>query len=258
YGASGKNGARIKLLVTAVGYPSEKVVAGTFHQEQLQLVAAAGFDVTVVVPTPWVPPMLRHVQRWRKYVEAPQRQRDGDILVLRPRYVTVPRENAWFAPDLSQYAAVRALRLPPPDIIHGFHILPNGAVAALLARDWGVPYLTTALGDDVNVYPYLQPRNLRLLKSVVRDATMTFANGAMLTEETRRLTDRPIENLPIGVSAKRFADLPRKRDARRALGLPEDRTIALYVGRMVAAKGINEFASALDGLSDSSIIGVAL
>jgi teichuronic acid biosynthesis glycosyltransferase TuaC len=250
--------ASIRLLVTAVGYPSDRIPAGAFHQEQLQLVAAAGVDVTVVVPTPWVPPGLRHVGRWRKYVDVPARQRDGDILILRPRYFTIPRENAWFAPDVSQYVAVRALHLPPPDLIHGFHILPLGVVAARLGRDWGVPFLTTALGDDVNVYPHLQSRNMRLLRKTVAEAAITFANGTTLTKEAERLTGHSVENLPIGVSLRRFDRLPSRNEARCSLGLPQDRIIALYVGRMVAAKGIGELATALDGLRDTSIVAVAV
>jgi teichuronic acid biosynthesis glycosyltransferase TuaC len=248
----------IRLLVTAVGYPSEEHVAGTFHQEQFQLIAAAGFELTVVVPTPWVPRPLAGHSRWRKYVAVPQRQADGSVRILRPRYLTVPRENAWFAPDLSQYLAVRALGLPRPDLVHGFHVLPLGALAARLARHWGVPYLTTAMGDDVNVYPRLSARNRRLLRSVVRGAAQAFATGATLTHEAERLTDCAVENLPIGVSARRFRDLPSQCEARAQLGLPPERTIVLYVGRMVPGKGIGELGEALDGLDEGSTVCVAV
>ena len=249
---------RIRLLVLAVGYPSERHVAGTFHQEQFRLLAAAGFHVTVVVPTPWVPWPLGANPRWRRYVDVPPSQRDGDIDILRPRYVTVPRENAWFAPDLSQYLAVRALHLPRPDIVHGFHVLPLGAVASWLAQHWQVPYLTTAMGDDVNVYPHLMSRNLRLLKRVVRGAAATFATGATLARETERLTGCEVENLPIGVSERRFRHRLARGEARARLGLPSERTIALYVGRMVPGKGLEELAQALEGLRDSSILCVAI
>src|SRR6185295_547883 len=79
---------RLRLLVLAVGYPTESYPAGAFHHEQMQQMAASGIDVTVVVPTPWVPPLLRGNPRWRRYVEAPRRQTDGDVVVLRPRYLT--------------------------------------------------------------------------------------------------------------------------------------------------------------------------
>ncbi|HVY59195.1 MAG TPA: glycosyltransferase [Xanthobacteraceae bacterium] len=255
---AGVKGRPIRLLVTAVGYPSDQLVAGTFHQDQFRLIAEAGFDVTVVVPTPWVPRPLSGIHRWRKYVAAPERQTDGPITILRPRYLTVPRENAWFVPDLSQYLAVRRLDLPRPDLVHGFHVLPLGAVAARLARRWRVPYLTTAMGDDVNVYPHLRRRNLRLLKDVVSEAAVTFATGETLARATERLTGCRAENLPIGVSATRFRNLPSREAARARLNLPHDRIIVLYVGRMVPGKGIDELAAALDDLRDLSMLCVAI
>ncbi|MGZ5829219.1 MAG: glycosyltransferase [Xanthobacteraceae bacterium] len=257
-GGLSRDGSRLRVLVLAVGYPTETFPAGVFHHQQVQLMAAAGLDVTVVVPTPWVPPFLRGNPRWRKYVDVPARQVDGDVLVLRPRYLTFPRENHWFAPDLSQYLAVRRLNLQPFDVVHGFHILPLGAVARLLAKDWSVPYLTTALGDDVNVYPKLNGRNLRVLKRTVCEADRCFANGETLARETARLTGCPVENLPLGVSASRFSNLPIRHEARAKLGLPADRPVALYVGRMVPGKGIEEFATALDTLRDTRLLGVAI
>lgn len=247
--AQSGSGTRLRVLVLAVGYPSEGYPAGVFHHQQVQLMAAAGLDVTVVVPTPWVPPFLRGNPRWRKYTDVPARQIDGNVLVLRPRYLTVPRENHWFAPDLSQYAAVRRLNLAPCDVVHGFHILPLGAVARHVARDWKIPYLTTALGDDVNVYPKLNARNLRILKETVCQAAAAFANGETLARETTRLTGCRVENLPLGVSPARFQNLPRRDAARAASGLPAGRKIALYVGRLVPGKGIEELAAALESLS---------
>jgi teichuronic acid biosynthesis glycosyltransferase TuaC len=250
--------ARLRLLVLAVGYPTDSYPAGVFHYEQVQLMAASGVDVTVVVPTPWVPPLLRLNPRWRRYVDVPSRQVDGDVVVLRPRYLTFPRENHWFVPDLSQYLSLRALRLPRFDIVHGFHILPLGTVAGMLARHWSIPFVTTALGDDVNVYPRLNARNRRILKKTVNDAAMTFANGATLARETARLTDHPVADLPLGVSAKRFSNLPQRAEARARLGWPQDRKIALYVGRLVPGKGLEELASALDALRHTNLLGVVV
>ncbi len=253
-----REGRGLRLLFLAVGYPTKTYPAGVFHYEQVQRIAAAGIDVTVVVPTPWVPPLLRRHERWRRYVDVAPRQIDGAVTVLRPRYLTFPRENHWFAPDLSQYLAVRALRLPRFDVVHGFHILPLGAVARLLARGWGVPYLTTALGDDVNVYPHLNARNMRVLKTVVREAAAAFANGETLARATTRLTGRPVEDLPLGVSGARFRDLPDRAAARARLGWSQDRAIALYVGRLVPGKGIEELAAALDMSQSAPLLCIAV
>ena len=248
-----------RLLVVAAGYPTETSFAGAFHRDQFRLIAQSGFDVTVVVPTPWAPAAIVKLRpSSRTYADVPARQTDGAITILRPRYLTVPGETRWFWPDLTQYAAVRRLGLPRPDIIQGFYGFPPGAVARRLARAWKVPYLVGLLGDDVNLYPYQKRRNRRVLTRVVRDAAAAFANGPTLAAEACRLTGGDVANLPIGVDAGRFIDLPERQQARAALGLPADKTLALYVGSLLPAKGTAELADALDRLLATSIVGVAV
>jgi len=249
----------IKLLVVAEGYPWGDHLAGVFHRDQLRLMAEAGLDVTVVGPIPWVPPLLDWIKpRWKTYRVPPLRQSEYGFSIVRPRYPTLPRENEWFVPDIAQYLAVRALRLPRPDVIQGFFAMPAGAVARRLARHWNVPYLVGMLGDDVNLLPHYNRRNMRLLKAVVGDAAYAFANGPTLAAEAKRLTGVAVDSLSIGVSPSRFENLPDKRTARSRLGLPQDRFIALYVGALLPSKGIVELGEAMDRLAGQPVLGVAV
>lgn len=249
----------LKLLVIAEGYPWGDSLAGVFHREQFRLMAAAGLDVTVVGPTPWVPPLLASRKgRWRQYAEAPRQQQENGITILRPRYLALPRENALFTPDIMQYLAVKALALPKPDVIQAFFALPHGAVARRLSRQWGVPYAVGMLGDDVNIYPNHNTRSRNLLTDVVRDSAWAFANGPTLAATATRLTGIDIEALSIGAARGRFASLPSREEARQKLGLPADRFIALYVGALIPTKGIGELAAAADLLDGSNAIIVAV
>lgn len=248
-----------KLLVVAAGYPTADSFAGAFHRDQLRLIAEAGFEVTVVVPTPWVPPLVASIRpHWHVYTQAPARQTDGRIEILRPRYPTIPGETRWFYPDLVQYAAMRTLRLPRPDVVQAFYGFPPGAAARLLALRWAVPYLVGLLGDNVNLLPLQRERNRRTLCAVVRDAAVAFANGPTLAAEASRITGTPVANLPIGVDARRFAGLPPRQTARVKLGLPAGKTLALYVGSLLPAKGTGELIAALQQLRDTGIVAVAV
>lgn len=247
----------LKLLVIAEGYPHADNLAGVFHRDQLRLMAEAGLEVTVVGPTPWVPPGLaaRH-PRWRAYADTPRRQSENAITILRPRYPALPRENRCFWPDLTMTWAVKRLHLPKPDVILAFFALPHGSVARRLARQWQIPYLVGMLGDDVNIYPHHNARNMRLLKAVIHDAAFAFANGPTLAAEASRLTGTPVATLSIGVSPSRFAALPPKTEARAALGLPTQGTLALYVGAHIPTKGMNELAQAARALPGLHIVTV--
>jgi teichuronic acid biosynthesis glycosyltransferase TuaC len=249
----------MKLLIVTEGYPWGQDVSGIFHRDQFRLFAQAGLEVTVVAPMPWVPPPLveRH-PRWRRYAQAPTQQIDGDVRVLRPRYLAAPRENAWFAPDLTRYLALRRLQLSRPDVIQAYFAVPTGAAARLLARFWKIPYAVGMLGDDVNIYPHHNARNRRVLKRVVDDAGFAFANGPTMSAKVEELTGTRVPWLSIGASADRFANLPDRQTARAHLGWPTDRTIALYVGAITRTKGIGDLMAALDLMKDRSILTVAI
>ena len=244
----------LKLLVIAEGYPWGDNLAGVFHREQFRLMAAAGLDVTVVGPTPWVPPFLvNRNRRWRQYAEAPRRQQENGVTIRRPRYLALPRENALFYPDVAQYLAVSVMSLPRPDVIQAFFALPHGAVARRLSQRWGVPYAVGMLGDDVNIYPHHNTRSRNLLTDVVRDAAWAFANGPTLAATATQLTGIDVEALSIGAARGRFANLPSREEARRQLGWPQERFIALYVGALIPTKGIDELIAAADLVKNEEI-----
>jgi teichuronic acid biosynthesis glycosyltransferase TuaC len=249
----------VKLLIVTEGYPWEQNVAGIFHRDQFRLFAEAGLDVTVVAPMPWVPPpLVDRNPRWKSYARAPKRQTDSGLQVMRPRYMAAPRENAWFIPDITRYVAIRGLRLPRPDVIQAYFAVPTGGAARLLARHWRVPYAVGMLGDDVNIYPYHNARNRRLLKRVVDDASFAFANGPTLAAKVEELTGTRVPWLSIGASPSRFASAPDRQAARARLGWPLDRAIALYVGAITPTKGIGDLMAALDLLPDQPVLTVAI
>ena len=258
---------RLRLLILTEGYPwrapdGRHNLAGAFHRDQYRLIAEAGIEVTVVAPTPWVPPGLeRRNERWAWFKALPHRQEENGIAILRPRYLAMPRENLQGAPDVFRWLAARGLRLPRPDVIQAYFAYPTGAAARRLARGWGgpaVPYVVGMLGDDVNVYPQGSARNRRLLRTVIADAGFAFANGVTLAENARRLTGIDVPSISIGASARRFAGLPPREEIRRRLGWPLEATIALYVGWVVPTKGMAELAAALDAPQDPRLLAVVI
>lgn len=246
-----------RILVIAAGYPSEKSFSGAFHRDQLRIISQAGYKITVVAPTPWVPPFFdKFSNRWQNYFSVPRLSTDGDVEVIRPRYLAIPREMSCSYPDLMQFLAILKLRLPRPDLIQGFYGFPNGGAARLIAKYWGIPYFIGLLGDDVNLYPYLRPRNLSVLTSVVRDAKIAFANGPSLAKEASRITGYNIRNIPIGVNSEIYSQDISIEESRAILGLPQHKKIALYVGSLVPAKGINEILEAINILNKNDFVTV--
>ncbi len=247
----------MKLLVLAEGYPYGNSLAGVFHVNQLRLITHAGVDVTVVAPTPWVPPGLAGLKdRWRQYDQAPRIQEVDGFKVLRPRYPAFPGEHKFPLQHLFQYMAVRTLNLPQPDIIQSFFALPLGAVGNLLAEKWNVPHVVNMLGDDVTVMPYLSEGHRRLFTRVLEQADGVLATGPSLAAEAENISGCPVGSLALGVNKERFINLPSKEEARRQLDLPEDAFLALYVGGLLEPKGVLEFLEALPMVRSKKVIGL--
>ena len=180
---------------------------------------------------------------------------DG-IAVLRPRYVQVPGVGAiaGVAMALGALGTVRRLRrVHGADVLFAQSIVPDGLAAALLGRWTGVPSACIGRGTDVHdvarseVVRGLVAYTLRhsaAVAVVARQLATTLAgvNGAL-----------PITFLPDGVDLERF--VPGDRSvARRALGLDADAHVVVYVGRLVAGKGLETLLDATAAVSDAHLV----
>ena len=239
----------MRALWLTPGYPSSADPVGfIFHQTQARAVAAAGIDLSVIAPTPWVPPGLaRGRPRWAAYARAPRREDDGAISVERPRYLTTPRETRLGLAHLTQALACRGTS--KPDVIHAHFAYPCGAAGLMLKRRFGVPLVLSVLGDDVYIYPEHNRRMNRLFTQAVRGSDRVIANSPDLAKTTRALTDVMPEPLSIGIDLARFSVLPDRMGARAELGISPDKLVILYVGALLPQKGVLDLAEALRQLA---------
>jgi teichuronic acid biosynthesis glycosyltransferase TuaC len=78
-----------------------------------------------------------------------------------------------------------------------------------------------------------------------------FAVSAALADRIRAVTGVHAISLPIGCDHASLAgsSIPRE-EARRLLGLPDDRVIVLFVGYLLRKKGVRELATAILDLGD--------
>lgn len=229
-------------------------ISGVFHRTQAQAVARQGLAVRVVAPRPAAPlPLPRLSARWARYAAMPRSQADGVVLVDRPPYLAVPGEPDWARPSWAVARAARGVlrRSPAPDLLHGHFVAPTGMATRRLAAELQRPYVVTVHGYDATSWPAAHAGRLDEYRSTLRDAAAVIAVSGAIARRVADLAGVRAVTLALGVdhAALRALAVPRAQ-ARRELGLPEDRSIVLFGARNVAHKGLAEFVEAALSLGE--------
>lgn len=122
-------------------------------------------------------------------------------------------------------------------LVHAHYAYPDGAAAAILARETGLPYLVTVHGSDINVLAQDQNRRA-LIAETLREASAVVAVSKELAAKVQALGvpgDR-VHCIPNGVDLDKFSP-GCKNVARKKLGLPLNKRVLLTVGRLDPVKG---------------------
>jgi teichuronic acid biosynthesis glycosyltransferase TuaC len=140
-----KTKRRLRVLVLSWNYPTPAAPQRGLWVERMCNAVSAEADVQVIVPTPWVPPLIRSLSRFRS---VPKDERRGDVEIVFPR---VPGSIEYMTHDLDarlalpfvRAAALRLHRENPFDLIHAHFIYPDGVVASRIGRELGIPVMTS-------------------------------------------------------------------------------------------------------------------
>jgi teichuronic acid biosynthesis glycosyltransferase TuaC len=194
------------------------------------------------------------MKKYREYEAKPESYAINGVTVRRPRYLQLPRgdwlgwSHRWFA----RFVAGKACK--GFDLIHAHYAYPPGLAAVTAARVLGVPTVLTLHGDDVNQFPYIWGRSRRLFCTAVKGANALFAVSQALAERTIALTGRTPEVVPIGVDMRKFLPSIDKSLARRRLGIPAQKFVAVFVGYLYPEKGVRELLAALRILESRGVV----
>jgi glycosyltransferase involved in cell wall biosynthesis len=145
------------------------------------------------------------------------------------------------------YAAARALHGPlqrfAPSLILAYWLYPDVFGAARVGRSLGIPCIAGARGSD------LRARD-RVSLWLTRQALAQSAHLLTVSDDLRRIATARFgvdaahaTTIANGCNVNIFS-LANRTTARQELGIPTDAKLILYVGRLVAAKGLRELLDA--------------
>lgn len=124
------------------------------------------------------------------------------------------------------------------DIVHAHYVPHSALIPAILKRK---PFIVRFHGDDARIFPWKNRVNYHLVKFVTDRADKVIS----VSEEMKGiLVDRlavdesRVEVISSGIDTRSFVPMDRKK-MRKELGLPADRKIVLFVGRLHKLKGLD-------------------
>ncbi|VAV92222.1 hypothetical protein MNBD_ALPHA02-889 [hydrothermal vent metagenome] len=161
-----------------------------------------GTSRKVIAPVQYMPLLgLDPRSRYHKYNRIPERERQGDVAVYHPRYITIPGTSLINVANAMAKSARRVVKKIYAeedifDLIDGHYLYPDGVAAHRLAREYNKPLVLTALGSDVNFW-LEQPQH--------KDSILAAINYASkVTCVSQSLKDRLIDH---GISEDKLAVL---------------------------------------------------
>lgn len=247
------------LTVTTL-YPNpEQIRNGVFVRERIRKLQElrSGVAFSVVAPVPWFPLKAARFGRYAAFARVPQREQDGDIPVLHPRFLQIPRVGELFAPLLylaSVRGVLRRAQLPTPHIVDAHFAFPDGVAAVMLGRMLNVPVSITVRGSDINLIAEEQIAG-RWIRWALARADQVIAVSEALARKVKALLPAdctvPVDVVRNGVDLARFhpdGDVPA---LRRKLGLQG--RVVLSVGNLIPLKGHDLVIQALSGIEDATL-----
>ncbi len=131
--------------------------------------------------------------------------------------------------------------------IHCGCLLPEGWIAWLIQKRFGIPYVCYVHGEETNIGR--SSRELGwMMRKVLGAASIVIANSRNTWQMLRNDWEVPEDRLRVlhpGVDVHRFVPKEQDSDLRRELGWAE-RTVILTVGRLQARKGQDHLILALN------------
>lgn len=243
------------VLFVSETFPDADDPARGSYNVALCRALAVGHRVKAIAPRGWQD-MLRRRCRARRYAASPAAAHAG----IDCRFPTF-----WYTPGMrhakhgaamwrSIEATVGKIQAAHPiDAVLSYWAHPDGEAGLMAARLAGVPHAVIVGGSDVLLLPQREDRRRAVCQVLNNsDAVITVSEGLRTAVIQLGVDPFRAQTIYRGIDADRFHPGDRAA-ARRRLGLPADRAVLLWVGRMVEVKRLDVLIAACRALQQQGV-----
>jgi glycosyltransferase involved in cell wall biosynthesis len=221
---------------------------GIYCRHVCEALIGIGHDVRVISPRSWL----------EKRVLPQHRPAAPGLSLEYPTYFYPPRllrhqhhHFMWASLRRSLRSAMHEWRA---QCVISYFAHPDGAVAARAAREAGIPCGIIVGGSDVLVLPNESEARRRAVLNALHAADAIITVGEHLRRHViaMGIAGEKVRAVYQGIDGQKFCPGDRIRAVRR-LGLPVERPLLLYVGRLDVLKGLDVLLDACSLLRDRDV-----
>tara|TARA_R110002096_G_scaffold416576_2_gene619226 strand:+ start:40090 stop:41262 length:1173 start_codon:yes stop_codon:yes gene_type:complete len=248
----------MKVLTLSSLYPNKIFPGrGSFIENKiLNLKNHYNIDHRVVSPVPHIPLVGRFMPAQKNFELIDDRETRNGIEVIYPKYLHIPGLTMNIGPRNIYRACRPAIQQLIDDgfdfdIIDAHYAYPDGVAAYYLAKEFGKPFIVTALGTDINILPnYKKPRGLII--ETLANADGVVAVSKDLCKKMIELGASKDKTTPIynGVDLNLFAPTD-KQEACVKIGASKN--VLLSIGNLISLKGFDLIIKAMTNLEDAEL-----
>ena len=176
----------MKLLTYTTLYPNRvQERHGIFIENRLrQLIKHTNIESHVIAPVPWFPFKSNKFGIYSEYARVDRSEVRHNISIDHPRYPVIPKFGMNVAPSLLSRFSKNSFRkaikkLGGIDLIDAHYLYPDGVAAAKLADYFGLPFVISARGTDVNVIAEFPVPRRMILAAANRAAAIITVSEAL-------------------------------------------------------------------------------
>ncbi len=248
---------KLRILVISHLYPNNQgAVSGIFVHQHIKHMRQEGVELAVVSPVPYSPRLLWFRKKWRSYGEVWKRNILDEIEVHYPRFLRLPGPHFYAGAGIPLYYCTRSFMAAlykkfKFNIIHANTLIPDGFAGVLLGKKFDVPVICTAMGSDLNTYPFIGVGAPAATRWVIGNTDQLVTVSASLKKKAVNLGNprRPVRVIRTGIDSEIFNfNEGDSQVAREKLRLPLRGIIILFAGGLCVEKGVYELLEAMENL----------
>lgn len=189
-------------------------------------------DISFLFPKEFAPFPINKLPKYRHLSNLDKAWETSGFNIDPINYIRIPGLRHAFSliglsrQNISKYLEHNGL----PTLVHAHYLLPDGYLAYMIKKEWGIPYIVSVRGSDIKYLSEMYAKGIKTdrYKQVVEHASKIITHNAYQKQYIEQQFDKECELIPHGVE--------RSFLCNRELKKADNQIIVAFVGSLIKLK----------------------